>query len=1160
MNVAARQPATEKEIFVAACRLSSPVERAQFLEEVCRSKTDLRQRIEQMLAAADSSKTSPLDRMGAMLNPTELEVDAAPLQCPLIDIENHPLIGPYKLLEQIGEGGMGVVYVAQQQTPIRRMVALKIIKPGMDSRQVVSRFEAERQALALMNHPHIAKVLDAGATASGSPYFVMELVKGIPITEFCDQHQLDLRQRLELFLKVCGAVQHAHQKGVIHRDLKPSNILVELEDVKAAPKVIDFGVAKATHQVLTERTLYTGFAQLIGTPLYMSPEQAQLNSLDVDTRSDIYSLGVLLYELLTGSTPFDRDALKQAGFDEMRRIIREVDPPRPSHRITTLAAAQLSTASGQRRVDPRKLSSTLRGELDWVVMKALEKDRSRRYESASALAADLQRYLEDEPVQACPPSLPYRLRKFARRNKVRLVISLCIAMAVVGMLMVPISWSLTKRRRTEATLHAIEDKLTAATTAMETRDLLKAEHSLEAAKATLAAGDAYLPQAAAHLATLQTELTSHKRDSEDFSRFLLLAREAQTQMGYDIALGGETTGRESLAIYAVLTSPDWRKQLDRRHLSSDQKRLVLENCYETLLALADSLVRWNNKLKDPREKENRLKSSMEMLQTAQAFHEPTRAFYWIRAQCQRNLGDQKAADLDQKQFEALPARKPLDHYLPGHTAGWNGDLDQAMRSYEAALRLQPDHYNSLFFLASRLSKEKQYDPAVRTFTGCIALRPEHYYAYLNRSEAYESLGRKEDALADLRQGLERTNSRTDKLAAYGYLEKFLARTGRVAEAVQTLDQAIEDFPDKDHFWSNRANYRAQQGDLKQAMSDVNRSLAMNPKNSTALANRAAYRAELHQDQEALDDARRAQELAKTPEEIAVSMQTLAQVLKSAGKLSEALTILDQLVAQFPENSTCWNRRAVLLLELARPAEAVCDLDKAIKLQPEGAIFWSNRGKAWAHLGDYAKAQSDLERGISLGKVDASQDQYSIALLALKNRNPTAYRSQVAQLLEAYGRDRDAKKSYWVAWSCALASQATDDYSLSIAAAKQVFAGEPGSQRSLQTLGVVLYRSGQFTEALEILTKFDSSPPTPNVSPVYTWYFLAMANHQLGHADVAAKWYDKAAAETAKLLNKEGEPLPWNRRLTLQLLQAETTALLGKAQPVESPPLSKSKNN
>src|SRR5688572_26206769 len=324
---------------------------------------------------------------------------------------------------------MGVVYMAEQAEPIARRVALKIIKPGMDTRQVIARFEAERQALALMDHANIARVLDAGTTLAGRPYFVMDLVRGQPITRYCDEHHLTPRQRLELFIPVCHAIQHAHQKGIIHRDLKPSNVLVALYDGKPVPKVIDFGVAKAAGQPLTEQTLVTGFGAIVGTLEYMSPEQAEVNQLDIDTRSDIYSLGVLLYELLTGSPPFSRKELEKAGMLEMLRVIREQEPSKPSTKLST--ADGLPTLAANRGLQPAKLTKLVRGELDWIVMKALEKDRSRRYETASGFAMDVQRYLVDEPVQACRPSAAYRLRKFVRRNKGRLLVASILGVALL---------------------------------------------------------------------------------------------------------------------------------------------------------------------------------------------------------------------------------------------------------------------------------------------------------------------------------------------------------------------------------------------------------------------------------------------------------------------------------------------------------------------------------------------------------------------------------------------------------------------------------------------------------------------------------------------------------------------------------------------------------
>ena len=367
-------------------------------------------------------------------------------------------IGRYKLLEKIGEGGFGVVYAAQQRTPVTRRVALKIIKPGMDSKQVIGRFEAERQALAMMDHPNIAKVLDAGATESGRPYFVMELVKGISITPYCDQKKLSTRQRLDLFIPICNAIQHAHQKGIIHRDIKPSNILVALHDGVPVPKVIDFGIAKATQQELTDKTVYTHFQQFIGTPAYMSPEQAEMSGLDIDTRSDIYSLGILLYELLTGYTPFDPGALKKAGLDAMRRIIRDQAPQRPSTKLATLEVEALSTTAARHATEAPKLISQLRGDLDWIVMKCLEKDRTRRYETTNGLAMDINRHLTNQPVVACPPSAAYRFRKFARRNKAAIVAVSAVSVAlIVGLCLTTIGFVSARAQRDRANRLAVEN-------------------------------------------------------------------------------------------------------------------------------------------------------------------------------------------------------------------------------------------------------------------------------------------------------------------------------------------------------------------------------------------------------------------------------------------------------------------------------------------------------------------------------------------------------------------------------------------------------------------------------------------------------------------------------------------------------------------------------
>jgi WD40 repeat protein/serine/threonine protein kinase/tetratricopeptide (TPR) repeat protein len=490
--------ADAKQVFLRAVEQHAPEQWPAFLDVECAGDREMRERVEALLKAHGQANQL-LDGEGL----------AATIRHPQVAEAPGAVIGPYKLLEQIGEGGFGVVFLAEQTAPVKRKVALKVIKPGMDTRQVIARFEAERQALALMDHPNIAKVFDAGTTGGGGvrsqepgvrgnetgssltpdsclltpsvgrPYFVMELVRGVPITDYCDQHQLTPNQRLELFVTVCQAVQHAHQKGIIHRDIKPSNVLVTLQDDKPVVKIIDFGIAKAMSGQLTDMTLCTGFAQMVGTPLYMSPEQAALSGIDVDTRSDIYSLGVLLYELLTGTTPFDKARLANAAYDEIRQIIREEEPAKPSTRLSELGsgrhtpragaadgvrsvpATSLASVAALRRTEPRKLSQLLRGDLDWMVMKALEKDRARRYETANGFAADVLRYLADEPVSACPPSAAYRFRKFARRNKGALAVAgIALSALVLGTIGLAVSNVIVTRER-NAKAQALTEKVQA---------------------------------------------------------------------------------------------------------------------------------------------------------------------------------------------------------------------------------------------------------------------------------------------------------------------------------------------------------------------------------------------------------------------------------------------------------------------------------------------------------------------------------------------------------------------------------------------------------------------------------------------------------------------------------------------------------------------------
>jgi serine/threonine protein kinase/tetratricopeptide (TPR) repeat protein len=468
-----------KSIFGLALAIESAEERAAYLERACAGDAALREEVEGLLAALE--KAGDFLRQPAIASGVTVDVpganqgNSAQASAPAEAAGSR--IGPYKLLQALGEGGMGAVFLAEQTEPVKRRVALKIIKAGMDSARVIARFEAERQALALMDHPNIARVLDAGTTESGRPFFVMELVKGIPITRFCDQEHLTPRERLELFIPVCQAVQHAHQKGIIHRDLKPSNVLIALYDGKAVPKVIDFGVAKATGQSLTERTMFTEVGQVVGTLEYMSPEQAELNNLDIDTRADVYSLGVLLYELLTGSPPFTAKQLRSAAFTEMLRMIRESEPPRPSTRLSS--SEELPVIAAKRKLEPAKLARLVRGDLDWIVMKCLEKERGRRYETANGLAMDVQRYLSDEPVLASPPSVRYRLGKFLRKHRGPVLAALVMVVLLLGGI-VGTTWGFLRAEKLRELAETNErEALDARTQALDSQ-----EQAMEALRAT----------------------------------------------------------------------------------------------------------------------------------------------------------------------------------------------------------------------------------------------------------------------------------------------------------------------------------------------------------------------------------------------------------------------------------------------------------------------------------------------------------------------------------------------------------------------------------------------------------------------------------------------------------------------------------------------------
>jgi serine/threonine protein kinase len=733
------------EIFCAALELAS-AERAAYLDRVCRGDRQLRQHVERLLEAHTQAGSFLAERPAIAAEITEPAVQTT-----------GTVLGPYKLLEQIGEGGFGIVFMAEQQQPVRRKVALKILKPGMDTKQVIARFEAERQALAIMDHPNIARVFDGGATPEGRPYFVMELVKGIPITDYCDQNQLTLRQRLELFIHVCQAVQHAHQKGIIHRDLKPSNVLISRHDTTPVVKVIDFGVAKAMGQELTDKTLFTGIAQMIGTPLYMSPEQAGMSDLDIDTRSDIYSLGVLLYELLTGTTPFTKERFKKASYDEICSIIREEEPPRPSTRLSTMGQAA-TEVTARRQSDPKRLCQLCRGELDWVAMKCLEKDRNRRYETANGLARDIERYLRDEPVQACPPSTWYRLRKFARRNKAGLGMGSVILLLTI-LLGGSVGWM--SRDRAARRL-VVEQKVKRALEEADERQKQgkwqEALAAAERAQAALAGGEgsADLKERAtdrlAELGMIQRleELRTERGDDLDS----VLANHAYARFFADFGIDVDSLSpaevaarishRPTTAIPIAAALDDWA--IVRRDLGLHQKQdpATWERLVEAA-RLADPDP-WRSQLRQlwGREDRNTLRQladssdiatlpveSLQLMGNALVFAgDGPASVAWLRKAHRQHPGDGLISfDLayylshvpsapwpEVLQFaEAAPAARPqsaaLHHFL-GVALSTLGKHDEAITAYRRAIELKPDFSLAHAHLGIALGRTGQHEEAI----------------------------------------------------------------------------------------------------------------------------------------------------------------------------------------------------------------------------------------------------------------------------------------------------------------------------------------------------------------------------------------------------------------------------------------------------------------
>jgi serine/threonine protein kinase/Tfp pilus assembly protein PilF len=1003
-------------IFAQAIAITSAPERAAFLEQACGGDEGLRGELERLVR--DHFRAgSFLERPAAGRAATAADRGGE---------RPGTQVGPYRLMEEIGAGGMGLVFVAEQQQPVRRQVALKVIKPGMDTREIVARFEAERQALALMDHPNIARVFDGGATPSGRPYFVMELVRGVPITDFCDDARRTPRQRLELFLGVCAAVQHAHQKGIIHRDLKPSNILVESHDGTPVVKVIDFGVAKAVGGRLTDMTVCTHHAQMVGTPLYMSPEQAGQSGLDVDTRSDIYSLGVLLYELLTGTTPFDPERLNQVGYDELRRIIREEEPPRPSNRISTLGRAA-ATVSTQRQSDPRRLSRLFRGDLDWIVMKALEKDRNRRYDTAGALAADVQRYLADEPVLACPPSAGYRFRKFARRNKGRLAVAVGAFLAVTAVA-ASIGWAVRDRAARAAEAERAE-AVRRETVAVQVRDSLQtarvlcAVNKLAAARQKLAEARVQLGPDRAALGELAAEVEAGAAELDRYQQFLDRIDWAHEPETAPRVGTGPVTRRaraaalrlEALGVYAVLGRDDWVTALEGGLLGKEQVEHVRRTAYEALLWLVMDV--------DSRQIDHRsggrlsraaaAQQALVYLGKAATAHPPTRSFYVLRAGCRKDLGEGAGVEADLQLARKTPATMAIDHYVWGEAAFHAKKLAKAVESFEEALRLDPTDYWSLQRLGLCLCDlgrgPEDFAAAARVFTGCILRRPEHAHPYFCRGIAHRKLGQPARALADFSRAVELDPSLAHAWTNRGVVYLDL---GQPAQAVTDCSRAVELDPSLAFAWYNRATVYRRLGQNDRALADYSRYIEREPKDPEAWHNRGAAHLDLGRPEEAVADLSRCLELAPNDPRQFETYLVRARAHLRLASFAQARADYESALQRAPADAGVLNGLAWLLATCPEPGlrdagRAVRLAGQAVEKAPQAGEYGTTLGVARYRAGDWKAAVAALDKSAGRSQGGSAVDHLFLAMAHRQLGDPDKARQCYDQAVRWMEKNKEA---------------------------------------------------------------------------------------------------------------------------------------------------------
>jgi serine/threonine protein kinase/Flp pilus assembly protein TadD len=994
--------------FLAAIEAADPAGRAALLDRECGDDAEVRRRVEELLRAHDQPG-SFLDHPAA---PEATSDHVAPGRW-LGQADTPPpsegpgsRIGPYKLLQQVGEGGMGAVYMAEQEQPVRRKVALKIIKPGMDSGQVIARFEAERQALALMDHQNIARVLDAGTTASGRPYFVMELVKGVPITKFCDEQHLTPRERLELFVPVCQAIQHAHHKGIIHRDVKPSNVLVTLYDGKPVPKVIDFGVAKAIDQRLTERTLFTQLGQVVGTLEYMSPEQAELNQLDIDTRSDVYSLGVLLYELLTGSTPLEKQRLRSAAFTEMLRMIREEEPPKPSTRLNA-SGDTLPVIAARRKTEPARLAKLVRGELDWIVMKALEKDRGRRYETANAFALDVQHYLADEPVAACPPSAWYKLRKFARKNRKALATAGAFGLLLLVLLALGLGNALWRAQKQTAAETEARDALQEAVRWQQGERWSEALSAVRRAQGVLQGfgADAGLRQQISQLGKdlemaealeeARLRLTEIVDGHFDYNGCIVAHAAAFEAYGLelghgDVGAAAEFIRSRSIRLQLVAALDFWARLL--RHNEGQGWRHLLA------VARAADGDAWRDRLRDAwargdgqamndllasAEVEKQSPATLKMLgvpllkdvaggqvaallRRAQQRHPND---FWINLDLALLLHHARPPQLEEATRHymiavALRPQSPGAHVGLGHALADKGLLDEAITEFQEAIRLKQDFARAHNNLGYALQQKGRTDEAIEEYREAIRLDKDDVLAHTNLGNVWRSRGQLDGWIAEFREVV---RLKKDDPVPHNNLGHALAMKGWLDEAIDEFHEAIRLKPDDAEAHSNLGVALIGKGRLDEAIDEFHEAIRLKkdyPEAHGNLGNALRLKGRLD---EAIGECREAIRL-KT--DLPEAHDFLGGALAGKGRLDEAIDEFREAVRLKKDFAEAYRDLGTALQMKGQLDRAIEAYREAIRLNRDDAQAHHNLGLALKNKGQPDAAIDEFRAAIRIHKEDA----------------------------------------------------------------------------------------------------------------------------------------------------------------------------------------------